>query len=627
MTSNFLGGIWKRGPVVERRRGAPTPEAVNEDWGWVGERTEQFLRGAPQCSRLFTWDGLAILLRGYARPAGSSAPLDLERVAEEMRCHYLEQGVLAVDDLDGAFTLALIDSHAERVLLYRNLIGPGFTYYHAGPDGLLFSGNLTELVDLVASRPTANRDVLPSFFLYRCVPGRQTLFRDFYRLLPGEELCWDQQRGLTRRQRHTFASLRLAEPVPSQESVDRVESTFAAILTDCAALRPDAANLLSGGVDSSYIQAIWGRTVVPPSAPGGEMMPFSWSVSVDHPHTWPDTDYAITASQALGTRHTLVPADGPYFGYLLDALATTGEPLNHVQSAYFGHLARAMSAEGTSAGLCGEGADSLFGVGLANQVHNARTMRKLLPLAGLRSLGGALSRALGWAGLARTCRLANSLDDFTDLQHPINQVAAFTDWAFAQECFGHQAVAAAGAERRRLLDVYSVPYEALDRLHAAGFLGEAMDSAGLWATLFQRAGVDLLCPFLDSRMLRLALSLQPTVRYAYRRPKDLLKRALMRHAPANLATRVKLGFGQPIFEWLSDGGQLRPLVERLSGHECISSSALARLRQKPAWPLYSLMVYDTWYRLFIDRSLPRPAEGPTPPVRHEGSRPPVVVRG
>ena len=74
-----------------------------------------------------------------------------------------------------------------------------------------------------------------------------------------------------------------------------------------------------------------------------------------------DTDYAMTASQALGTRHTLTPADGPYAAYLLDALATTGEPLNHVQSAYFGHLARAMHTDGVSAGLCGEGADSLFG--------------------------------------------------------------------------------------------------------------------------------------------------------------------------------------------------------------------------------------------------------------------------
>src|SRR5262249_52326806 len=164
-----------------------------EDWGWVGEKTELFLRGAASCCRLFTWDGLALLLRGYARPAPSRGALDLERLAEELRCHYLEHGTLAVDDLEGSFTLALLDSQAARVLLYRNLVGSGFTYYHSGPDGLMFGGNLTELVSLAATSPEPNKDVLPGFFLFRCVPGRETLFSDFYRLLPGEQVCWDRR--------------------------------------------------------------------------------------------------------------------------------------------------------------------------------------------------------------------------------------------------------------------------------------------------------------------------------------------------------------------------------------------------------------------------------------------------
>ena len=116
MGTCYLGGIWKRGPVG-RRPGGPSPEAVNEDWGWVGQRSELFLRGDAVTGRLFRWDGLTIFLRGYARPTNSTAPLDVERVAEEIRCHYLEHGTLAVDDLDGSFTLALLDSQAERVIL------------------------------------------------------------------------------------------------------------------------------------------------------------------------------------------------------------------------------------------------------------------------------------------------------------------------------------------------------------------------------------------------------------------------------------------------------------------------------------------------------------------------------
>lgn len=612
---SFLGGIWKRNALERSRSAPPSPDAVNEDWGWIGERTELFLRGAPAFTRLFTWDGLALLIRGVVRHRGSSGLLDLDRTAEELRCHYLETGELAVDDLDGSFTLALCDSSAERVLLYRNLIGSGFTYYRATSEGLLFGGNLVELTDLCGGSLNPNRDILPDYFIFRCVPGRDTLFEGFSRLLPGEEVCWDA-RGLRRLQRHTFASL-LAAPISADDAVDCIEATLSTVLADGRQLRPTAANLLSGGVDSSYLQALW-NGLVRQGARGtasltqlpSSLLPPSYSVSVDHPGCWADTDYAITASQALGTRHFLVPADSPYEDYLVDTLAATAEPLNHVQSAYFGHLARAMSADGIAAGICGEGADSLFGLGLANQVHNARTLRRLLPLQPLRGLAASVSQILGWDRLAFTCRFADRLTDWAWPEHPVNRVASFTDWAAVEACFGSQAVLQAAARRRALLDHFDTPADPLDRMHAAGFLGEAMDSAGLWATLFHRAGADLLCPFLDSRMLRLALNLPAEVRYRYRRPKDALKRALMRRAPARLATRGKLGFGQPIFEWMSRQGQLRPLLARLGDHAFLDRPTLERLHQQPTWFLYSLLVYDTWHRLFIERSLARPSVAP-----------------
>ena len=52
-------------------------------------------------------------------------------------------------------------------------------------------------------------------------------------------------------------------------------------------------NLLSGGVDSSYIQAVLGRVAPSPDRPA------SYSISVDHHTTRLDDEYALTASEAL----------------------------------------------------------------------------------------------------------------------------------------------------------------------------------------------------------------------------------------------------------------------------------------------------------------------------------------
>ncbi len=550
--------------------------------------------------RLFVWDSLALLLRGYIRPSGDTKPLNLEAVAQELRCQYLENNELAVDGLEGSFTLALLDGQAGRVILYRNLVGAGFTYYHAGRDGFRFGSNLAELVETARITPRENLLALPTFFLYRFVPGPETLFDRYFRLLPGEQVTWDG-RAVTCWQRHSFADLVTSRT--SGDPVEAVEETMSRILADCAAHRPDTANLLSGGVDSSYLQAVWNRVT-------GANRPRSFSISVDHPRSQPDTDYALTAAWALRTDHTFVPANGPYADYLLDLLAATGEPPNHVQSAYFGHLARTMMANGTTTGLCGEGADSLFGLGCANQIHNARIARYLLPFGILRQAAAVVSGSLGFNRVAETCRLADGISDFVDLKHPANSVASFADWPAVEACFGRDGVVEAAAGRRALLDRFGVSDDPLDRLHAAGYLGEAADSASLWTTLFNAAGADLLCPFLDSRLLRLALNLPRHVRYRFRRPKDLLKRALTRHVGDEMARRPKLGFGQPIFEWLAPGGQLRSRAERLGRHEFVEAATLNRSLRKPNWFLYSLLCYDQWHRLFIERSLvkaPKPS--------------------
>ena len=598
MDTTFLGGVLNR----------PLADAPTDGWAAGGA----FLRAdAPGC-RLFTWGSLAVLLRGYARTPGRDGPPDAESTAEALRCCYLERGELAVDGLEGSFTVALIDGAARRVLLYRNLVGSGFTYYHAGPDGFRFAGNLADLVEASPAPRRPNRAVLPLFFLYRFTPGRDTLFEGFQRLLPGEQIAWDE-RGLTRTQRHTFADLHESPPADMNDAVERVRGTMETILADCAALRPAAANLLSGGVDSSYIHAIWNRVVPADDAP-----PPSFSVCVDHPRTWLDADYAVTAARALGAGHTLIPADGPYADYLVETLSATGEPPNHVQTAYFLGLARAMTARGASAGLCGEGADSLFGVGPASALHEADFARRWVPGRTLRVAAAAVCGGLGWGRLAGVFRLAERLNDFTDLEHPVNRVASFADWEATRDAFGEAAVAEAAASRRALLDRLAVPAAPLDRLHGAGFLGEAVDSASLWTTLFHHAGADLFCPFLDSRMLRLALSLPPAVRYPFRRPKELLKRALERVAPPGLARRRKLGFGQPIFEWLAPGGQLRPLVERIGPHDFLRPEALERAKGRPDWFLYSLLCYDVWHKLFIERSLPRPGRNAFPLPRSGG---------
>ena len=100
-------------------------------------------------------------------------------------------------------------------------------------------------------------------------------------------------------------------------------------------------------------------------------IPQSVTVHVEHACTQGDRDYAVSAAKHFGTSHREFLAHKPYGCYLIDAIAATGEPPNHVQSVYFQPLARFMAGQGIGTGLCGEGADSLFGTEYGPLVHRA----------------------------------------------------------------------------------------------------------------------------------------------------------------------------------------------------------------------------------------------------------------
>ncbi len=598
MRNYYLGGACRGGLQAE-------PLAAQGDLWQSHGAADLFLDVSGEHFELYRFPDLALFLRGYATLPNAARLPTQEEVARTIHEHYRRHRDLPVDALEGSFTIALLDGRAGRVVLYRNLVGSGFTYYCATPSGLLFSSNLADLVEARGVPPRPNEGAIPAFFLYRCVPGRETLFDGVYRLMPGELVVWDVQHGLGRGQRQTLDDLRQAPR--DGDAVDLVDETLGRVVADCSTLRPGMANLLSGGVDSTYLQILWDRAA-------GLRQPPSFSVSVNDACGRGETEYARSASEWLGTRHTLVPLDRPYADYLLDTLATTAEPLNHVQTAYFSPLAQAMSAHGVTTGLCGEGADNLFGVASATHVQYARILQRLLPAAALRGVLARLASLVGWGGLRECAALANRLGNWSDLQHPVNQVSAFTDWDAVHACFGARTVASAAAYRRRLLTEYRVASDPLEAMHAMGYLADAMDTAAMWTTVFNREGGDLLCPFMDSRLMRLMFSLEMRRRYPFREPKGLLKRALARVAPREFAYRPKRGFGQPIFDWLAPGGQLHSWVEAIAAYPFVDRATLTRVKARPTWFLYSLLCYDLWHKLFIERSIPHKRRRQEEPV-------------
>ena len=192
-----------------------------------------------------------------------------------------------------------------------------------------------------------------------------------------------------------------------------------------------------------------------------------------------------------------------------------------------------------------------------------KRVRQRIPVSAVRN---ALASVLGRSGKKywqQAFQLANFLDDLTNQSHPVNLGAVWTNREAVEACFGDSAPSEALAYRRELLSRFDVANDPLALCHAQTLLSEGIDAATLWTSVFHQEGVDMICPFLDSRVISFALSLPNKVRFHYGVPKQILKQNLLEYMPRELIYREKLGFGQPIFKWMQDGGQLRHEIDQI----------------------------------------------------------------
>jgi asparagine synthase (glutamine-hydrolysing) len=536
-----------------------------------------------------------IALHGYT--AGVS-DTPIQKVLEKLLSGYESRGEIDVASLDGSFTISLLDADSKQILLYRNLVGVAASYYTRTKDGFIFGSNLAEVARKSGMALSVNEEMLPVYFAYRTVPGANTLFDKIYRLQPGELLTYKDHQ-LTTRFIQTFAGFQEDHKTNEVESVERIESEMEAVLRDQMATHPDATGFLSGGVDSTYIQVHWNK-LWRAARPGSK--PKSAAIWLDHPKTMPDQKYCLTAAEEMDTDHHAVRMDGLTAHEMRTILAATGEMPNHLQSFYFATLGKKLADRRMSAGICGEGADGLFGSEAVSSLQKVIRLKEKYPLAMMRSLGAWLAQKTGYNYRARLLRTASICDDLTSTLHPINRNGAFTNWQTLEDCFGRGKVDSALAYRMAVIRQAEIPVDSgrLTWCTLGIYINGAVGTASLWNQMMNLGGTDMLCPFLDSRIIRVAMNIENSVRYVQGNPKQVLKKALRRHVNDRFINRPKRGFGQPIMEWMSEGGPLRGAINSIAvdQYDFLTPKTFSKMKSKPDWFLYNLLIYDLWRKSF-----------------------------
>jgi len=85
-------------------------------------------------------------------------------------------------------------------------------------------------------------------------------------------------------------------------------------------------------------------------------------------------------------------------------------------------------------------------------------------------------------------------------------------------------------------------------------------------------GVEIRVPFLDNDFIKLALSIDPAVKYEGKGPKPLLIKAYKNELPEAIWNRPKMGFSFPFAAWLSKSNFVKELMEEGSNNTKLNYS-------------------------------------------------------
>ncbi len=120
--------------------------------------------------------------------------------------------------------------------------------------------------------------------------------------------------------------------------------------------------------------------------------------------------------------------------------------------------------------------------------------------------------------------------------------------------------------------------------------------------------LELRVPFLDHKVVEFALRLPPRLKVRWNTGKYLLKRYMEPSLPREIIYRSKKGFPVPTRSWFANelAGFAREtlLASDSAAAEYLNRAEIAKLLDSHtssdrSGPIYALLVFDQWYRLFV----------------------------
>lgn len=538
------------------------------------------------------------------------APVESLSLAQQLCWLYRLRGKDFLQDLEGAFAVAVWDESSQQLLLAIDRIGIGSLCWTREKLGLIFATRPSAIRALQQEPAGADHAALMQYLLFSVVPAPLTAYEGISKLSPGHVLRFSN--GTVHQECYWDVVYSEDHSLDEAGWIHEVrEGLRAAVHRQLEGCEPGSTGAyLSGGTDSSSVVAFMSERSSPAHT-------FSVHFSEER---YSEVGYARLTANRFHTSHherCLVPSDAA--AALQEILAYYDEPF--ANSSAFGAFACARMAResGVQTLLAGDGGDEIFAgneryasdkyFSMYHDVPAWIRRRLIEPLVSLLPDGesslGLPKRYLRRANIPNPQRIFSYGPYFSFRPEEI------LDPAFLQQvppehwmdvANQHFQRPASASELNRLM------YLDLKLILADNDLRKVSGTAEL-------SGVRVRYPMLDAELVQMAARIPSSLKLRGFRKRYIFKKAMYGILPDQVLNKKKHGFGVPLSHWFLREPKLASLLQdvlhdsrtRSRGYfrpEFLDRLASLHRSENTAYygeALWYIVALELWHRKHLER--------------------------
>ncbi|MFY4764089.1 asparagine synthase (glutamine-hydrolyzing) [Aliarcobacter butzleri] len=487
-----------------------------------------------------------------------------------------------LNKLNGMFSFCIYDMKKDLYFCARDRYGKKPFFYYFKDNKFIFSSSVKSILNLLDYKPNLNKVALSKYMQYFVSFGEDSFFQDIFKLEASTYLIYEPNKSRELQKKKYYKINTYKAIKDEKQALNDIEELLFKSVEYRLNSDVEVASLLSGGIDSSLISALYTKIS------GKKINTFS--IGYDEYKNYCELDYAqITASHINSNHHPVEINQKEYINHFEQTLDMLEEPHGDSAAVPLNILTKQIHKAGIKTVLSGEGSDEIF-LGYDNYAKFLKYYEFEKSLSNeqnlfLNEIIGALQNNTKESEyLRRIVKKQNLYNSFGEIYTDIQRKRLF------------KKVPTYKSETAK-----QDPVDWMSYIDLKIWLGESLLSKV--DRISMGNSLELRTPFLDFNLVNYMFSVESHIKVGDTN-KYLLKKIASKYIPETIINRTKKGFNSPFNEWLNKEYKdkiFEVIVEvnnetNLFNHEYILYIYELSKSNKFKQHLYSLFVFSLWYK-------------------------------